>query len=349
MYLETVDKLIELGHGNKRSLDCVIFGKFTSLPQNIFERAAVTQKLFPKTGTHPVILTRLDDRHHFINHPLPSPFHLELAINPDGEFGIKMSHLLGDAISMILWLQAFIGVETKEIKSDLQLKKFPTKKRDTPFRKIIPTYAWPRSPKNISRERDFIFKQIEHSKSTLHKLNDVFILSLLKSLPQEEPSLWLPVNARESFFQGFGNGLSRMRIYPPKEKTLEQQLLNIRYQKTQNLMNGEVSLPPKNLKIDGFFQQKLISLWLERPWADWGSLSFSHLTDKNDFLQEMENIWGVSNIMPKHNAAIFALTKNQKTNFCMSYDPSQMSRSEGEKLISDMIQQSQEMIYEIMA
>jgi len=349
MYLETVDKLIELAHGNKRSIECVIFGKFNVLPKNLEESSKKAQNIFPKTGKFPIIISSFSDPQHFINQTLPTPFHLELAINTDGEFGFKMSHLLGDAISMILWLKAFSDSHETIFQNEIRFKKLPNKKKDTPYRKIIPSRVWPRNTHDISNKREIILKKMEHPNPKSIRLNDIFILSLLKSLSLKNSSLWIPINSRADFFQGFGNGLARMRIYPPKENNLKDQLLNIRKQKSENLINGEVSLPPENLSLDSFFQKKLITLWLKRPWADWASMSFSHLSDRDDFFNSFQNLWGVSNIMPKHNAALFALTKGQETQFCLSYDPTQVNKIEGNRLLDEMIQSSKDMIHEIMA
>lgn len=330
MKLQLLDELIALGHSDVRRTECVIAVRVKNTHPDI-ERA---RKHFPKTSSFPISIKSHATLQAFVDEPLISPLHLELSSIEEGNLlALKMSHILGDAVSMFLFLKALMGHEVST--DELSLKKFP-KKKDTPFRDLLNSQLWPRKGA-ISSRRKIIRETFVHGEQNGPLLNDLFLYSLLESIPYSRKSVWVPVNVRQEFWKGFGNGLSRMRVYPPRGSNLPEKLAHIRNQKQQAMINGEVALPPQNFDIKNRHQRLLYEMWVRRPWADWGTVSLSHISNRQGMMDEFSEVWGVSNLMPAHNGAIFALTSGEKTDFTLTYDPAVASDEEARNLMRDFL------------
>ncbi len=295
---------------------------------------ARAQKLFPKTSSFPIPIRTHATLDAFLDEELPGPLHLELSRIAEGDLlALKMSHILGDAVSMFLFLKALMGHEVSS--DDLLLRSFPRKK-DTPYRDLLNSTLWPRKG-GISTRRKIIRETLVHGEQNGPVLNDLFLYSLLESIPYSRKSVWVPVNVRQEFWKGFGNGLSRMRIYSPKGANLPEKLAHIRKQKQEAMVNGEVALPPRNFDLKNRHQRLLYEMWVRRPWADWGTVSLSHISNRQGMMDEFSEVWGVSNLMPAHNGAIFALTSGEKTDFTLTYDPAIASDQEARNLMRDFL------------
>lgn len=332
--LSFLDQVLKLSENSRRSLDCVFAIELSKVPSLEELKAGIkrAQEIYPKTMAHEIPLTEENDLEAFANRPLKSEWHLEEALIGN-TLALKMSHILGDGISMMLFLEAQLTGKKKS--GELSLHNFPAKK-DTPYRYKTISQAWsPLSDK--SSERGFVFFKLNHPMDFGDfSINDVLSLAILKSLPLEKKSLWIPVNVRLKPFEGFGNGLSRMRIYPASEALpVRDQLLFLRKQKREAWKNGEIFLPQKDLALNPF-TKLVLKIWLARPWADWGSLSFSHLVDSGSF-HHLISVTGITNV-PKHlSAAIFAFTSAQETYVTLTYDKN-LRREEVEKLGSEILQ-----------
>jgi hypothetical protein len=331
MKLQLLDELIAIGHGDLRSTDCLIAVDATNLPSPDPARA---QKKFPKTATHPVVVRELASLDDFLQIPLPSHLHVEVArIRDENLIALKMSHVLGDAVSMFLFLKAMFGEEVAD--GEPELKSFPAKK-DTPYRDLLNSELWPAKRKK-GKERKFLFASLHHGEVNLPSWNDLLLYCLLEALPYKRKAVWVPVNVRKNFWKGFGNGLSRLRIYPPRGGNLADNLAHIRKQKREAMTSGEVALPPADFDIHHKRQRFLYDLWIRRPWADWGSVSLSHLTNSQGFLNKLHKVRGISNLMPAHNGAIFAVTNGPVTDFTLTYDPAAVTDEEAQILLRDFL------------
>ena len=330
MKLQLLDELIALGHGEIRSTDCIIAINATDIPEPDIERA---QRIFSKTAAHRVTLKNLPTMSDFLTE-LPSPLHIEVARIREGNLlALKMSHIIGDAVSMFLFMKAMLG---QEVEDGLpELKSFPRKK-DSPYRDLLNSTLWGKK-KRQSSARKILTMTLEHGEQNAALWNDLMLFSLLESLPYSRKAIWVPVNVRKSFWKGFGNGLSRLRVYSPKGASFAEKLAHIRKQKQEAMRNGEVALPPPGFDIHNRHQRILYDLWIRRPWADWGTISFSHLTNSSGFLDGFRDIQGISNLMPAHNGAIFAVTSGGKTDFTLTFDPSAVSDAEAAILMRDFL------------
>lgn len=331
MKLQLLDTLIADAHGTVRSPDCVIAVSAEGLPAPDIARA---QKTFPKTGSFPASLSDMRTLGNFTCTRLADPFRIEVAKIREGNLiALKMSHVLGDAVSMFQFLKVLFGEDIAD--EEIGLKSFPRKK-DTPYRDLLTSKKWPRSGP-IGLETRFIFETLEHGEQNGRLWNDLLIYSLLEALPFERKSIWIPVNVRKDFWKGFGNGLSRLRVYPPRGANFGEKLAHIRKQKEEAMKNGEVALPPPGFDPGVFHQKLLYDLWIRRPWADWGTISLSHLTNSRGFLDPFRGIRGISSLMPQQNGAIFAVTNGNRTDFTLTYDPAIATDEEARNLLRDFL------------
>lgn len=324
--MKILDELIELGQGPLRSLDCVIAISLHELPKNILERAQKAQIIFPQTAAHPIAINTFENLDDFTNKRLPHHDALELGII-NNILALKMSHRLGDAMSMLLWLEAFFK-ETGE-NSPLILRSF-SQKKDTPYRSLRNSETW---MKNIIQSGNRKVETLTlHHGPTSFTVNDILILSLMRSLPEKRKGIWVPVNVRKNFWSGFGNGLSRMRIYPGNYTTREE-LQFIRKQKEEAFKNGEIALPPENLDLSSPIKKALFKCWLKRPWADWGTISLSHLEDRGNRFPYAKALFGITNLIEKHQAGLFAWTNQDSTYLTLTMDEN-VSSQEGNNLLN---------------
>jgi hypothetical protein len=332
MKLQLLDELIALGHGSERSTDCIIAVASSGLPAPDIERA---QRIFPKSASFPCEMGSSETLQAFLDVRLPTPFHIEVArINEEEPLiALKMSHVLGDAVSMFLFMKAMFGQAVED--GIPELKSFPAKK-DTPYRDLLNSRLWPRRGEK-SFERKFVTESLEHGDQNAAVFNDLMLYSLLETLPYPRKAIWVPVNVRKNFWKGFGNGLSRLRIYPPKGANLPEKLAHIRKQKQEAMKNGEVALPPADFDIHNKKHKFLYEMWIRRPWADWGSISLSHVTNSGGFLDGFRHVTGISNLMPAHNGAIFAVTSAGRTTFTLTFDPKIVSDEESHILLRDFV------------
>lgn len=348
MSTNIIGDLIELGQGPNRVLDCIIAVELPfHLDENtINQKIRLAQTTFPQTARHKIQIITNSSLIDFTNMPLERNDQILLAIiNEDGKqlIALKMSHVLGDAISMLMWLKAFFGDDIKD--EELKLKEFPRKK-DTPYRKLMNSQVWMQQ-KTTTAGRNVLRQIIKHQElPDRFKLNDLLILSLLRSLKLKHKSIWIPVNVRENFLKGFGNGLSRVRIYPNSKLTTKDQLEHIRQQKREAYTNGEISLPPKNFKLDSPLKKTLLNCWLKRPWADWSTISLSHIEDKFGTLNPGKSLWGVSNIIEKHMGAVFVFSDSHQSYVTLTLDQ-QVPTVEGEKLLKDFKFHFEEILHEL--
>lgn len=339
MKLELLDEIILLGQGSVRSLECIFAVELASMPElsDLKAGAQRAQKDFPKTASHPLEINHYSSLETFINDPLASLWHLKQGIIRNDNkciLALKMNHVLGDAVSMILWLKSQLGDENKV--SSIKLQTFPSKK-DSAYRNFLPSEVWPSDGK-ISHDRKIAYSILDHAeKFGDFSINDVLSLAILKSLPLERKSLWVPVNIREKSWEGFGNGLSRMRIYPLKHSlSIKDELNFIKAQKKEARSSGEIFSPAPDFKIEGKVKQGLFKIWLNRPWADWGSLSFSHLHDRENVLPPCEGVWGVTNLPEKQQAGIFGFTRKNRTWLTLTMDAVSFEERKAKALMSDI-------------
>ena len=342
MRSKLLSDLIELGAGSIRRMDCLIAIELHSIPSKelLSQRIEEAQKIYPETARFPITIENFDSLENFSHIPLKTNVHLEVAIIKERTIALKMSHYLGDALSMLLFLEVLLTGQG--IEGEISYRSLPPKK-DSPYRNLLPVKGW-MNHLPVTDDRQFTTLRLDHSElPEAYVLNDLLSLALLRSLPAKAKALWIPVNVRKVFWQGFGNGLSRMRLYPSRQKlSTKEELKFIRRQKLESFHSGEIALPPVDFKLN----KKLFKLWLNRPWADWGTISFSHMDDRLGRFNGIQSVYGITNLHEKHHGGIFAFTKNNATYITFTFDKS-VPFSEAQKLLNDFQSEFRDILDEL--
>jgi len=205
----------------------------------------------------------------------------------------KMNHVLADGVSMLMFLEAQIKRNFRE--SKLILKELPPKK-NTPYKFLLPSQV-PMDFNGFSDHRSFLY-----FKTRKFTNNEIIagIFGALKALGVNRRSVWLPVNIRKSLASGFGNGISRMRIY-------DHENISIKQQKKDNYKNGELIGIPKIKKLN-MIMKWLVLGFLNRPLIDYGSILLSHFDENKagfNVLGEFNDIHGIINLHHRYSMSIY--------------------------------------------
>lgn len=168
--------------------------------------------------------------------------------------------------------------------------------------------------------------------------NDVLVAAALetarwwnvrKSGQSSRVGLWLPVNMRRDPFVGFGNGSSRIRIrhrFKPTA-TIRDMCLGVRTQVDRARRNGECVVPqrPLALRLPLGVVAPALRAYLRRPWADMGTLSFTHVQrwpgrDAECF-RGLAGLEVVGALHARHPLMLAAVTCHDRTWLTATFDP----------------------------
>lgn len=223
---------------------------------------------------------------------------------------IQINHILADGISLLM----FLNYQFHNIKQAIELKfKTLPRKKNTPYKYLFSSQILGGKSK-LTDSRSYIY-----CKTNYYSNNKVIkaIFIALKKMGIERRSVWIPVNIRESFFDGFGNGISRIRIYDTG--------VEIKKQKLEAYKNGELMGIP-DFKLTAF-KKFLVKCFLNRPLIDYSSLALSHIDEKlmnQNILGDFEEIISVLNLHHKHSMGIF-IHSNDFNHITITYDTNKLS------------------------
>ena len=141
--------------------------------------------------------------------------------------------------------------------------------------------------------------------------------------------LWLPINIRRDSFVGFGNGSSRIRVrlLVQPTATFREKCLSVRSQVDRARSNGEWVVPqrPLALRLPLGVVAPALRAYLRRPWADTGSLSFTHVQRwpgrDEDCFQDLAGIEVVGALHTTHPLMLAAVTCHDRTWLTATFDP----------------------------
>lgn len=141
--------------------------------------------------------------------------------------------------------------------------------------------------------------------------------------------LWLPINIRRDSFVGFGNGSSRIRVrlLLPAAATFREKCLSVRSQVDRARRNGEWIVPqsPLALRLPLGAVAPAVRAYLRRPWADMGSLSFTHVQRwpgrDEDCFQGLVGLEVVGALHATHPLMLAAVTCHDRTWLTATFDP----------------------------
>ncbi len=238
-----------------------------------------------------------------------------------------------------------------EISQPLQLKKFTHKKANSEYGGLLPASPLA-NKKKISSKRKYLAFQLKLVKKELFP-NDILIQCLFQTIRKFKPgikrvSIWLPVNIREKFNQGFGNGLGRARIHDCFLPTTKESLLNIKKQKRAALKNGELFSIPFYKKLN-FIEKIFTKLYLRRPFINYASTILSHIDDSKNSTgmgHYFTKINGIANLHQKHSLSLSIHTSNCH-DITITYDEEQHSTGEIETFANLFKESYNKIQYEI--
>jgi hypothetical protein len=219
---------------------------------------------------------------------------------------VQIDHIIADGISLLMFLNK--QFDKVDINPNLELKTFPRKK-NTPYKTWLPSQVLATHKGSSYAKRGYMYFCSEY------KNNDQIIYAIFDSLKKmglKRRSVWLPVNIRKKFFEGFGNAISRMRIYDNGVKVSKQ--------KNECYKNGELMGVP-NIKLNAL-NKVLIRLFLTRPLIDYGSILLSHIDEKKlgtNILEKFPKIISILNLHQKHTVAIF-VSSSTNNHYTITYD-----------------------------
>jgi len=167
--------------------------------------------------------------------------------------------------------------------------------------------------------------------------------NLTHDAPTKRIALWCPVNIRTEPFLGFGNGSSRIRIYPrlspdsPLQKRCQEVRTQIRAAKKQ----GEWFVPPSSalLKLPTAIMNQVAKAYFNRPWVDMATAPFSHVErlgpdDITIPFPEVTQIEALGELHRRHPLGLCAITMNNETTLTFVYDPQMFAEQDAGEFVT---------------
>ncbi len=151
--------------------------------------------------------------------------------------------------------------------------------------------------------------------------------------------LWYPVNIREDPFAGFGNGTSRIRIYPRYDdrSSLADKCRAVREQVAWCKRHGEWAVPEthpviKLLRLSRWTSALAASVmraFVNRPGVDMGTAVFTHAEGSalsGAWVGSIERIENVGMLHERYPLGLTAVTIREKSWFTLTFDPARFER-----------------------
>lgn len=153
--------------------------------------------------------------------------------------------------------------------------------------------------------------------------------------------LWLPINIRSRTFEGFGNGTSRIRLYPRYQPSasLIEKAREIRTQVSWTSEHGEWAVPeiPLFTRLPGWITAPALRRYLNRPSVDMATGVFSHADrwagKAEEAFRHVERIECVGLMHARQSLAINAATHRGQTWMTFTYDTGLLRASDIGELV----------------
>lgn len=282
--------------------------------------------------------------------------------SPEGTELITFAdHAVADLLSVLNWTRHQLDVaagrtsalSTPQRGDRPKLKSHENSRRKSRYaHRGASTLLWRRF-NHSSRKRKFKSVEIDAEvfRDALSKhqgitYNDVLITILLESYYRwnhvhnastERLSLWCPVNIRTAPFVGFGNGSSRIRIYPklPFDAPLIERCQETRTQIRASKKDGEWFVPESSLltKLPTALMYRAAKTYFNRPWVDMATAPFSHVenlgpAESHVLFPEVRRIEVLGELHHHYPLGISGVTMNDRTTLSCVYDPAMLEDSD---------------------
>ncbi|MEK6283228.1 MAG: hypothetical protein AABN95_22965 [Acidobacteriota bacterium] len=331
----------------------------------------------PADGVAAISGSSTEDPAKAIGEFLDRPFDLHLqmpvqqlvindSINAEVKLLTRFHHAVADGLSAAMWLSHQLRVaHEKEAPvtqvspfQDLPLRNHPAASRRSRFAYRGPSHRlWTRHAQP-SRARRWCTIEVAAAdlregcrKTRGFTYNDLLATCALEVFSRwnrqhcngrrQKVGLWLPVNIRQQSGAGFGNGTSRIRLYPRygDRASLVDKCREIRHQISWSNRHGEWAVPqgPPLTHLPGWAITPLLRCYLNRPGVDMGTGVFSHAerwtTESGQIFQHVEKIESIGQLHTRYSVAINGATHDGRTWLTFTYDPALLSPEDIQRLV----------------
>jgi hypothetical protein len=293
-----------------------------------------------------------------------------LLIRPDVKvLATRFHHAVADGLSAAMWishqLQVAQGKEQpinqplhcnvpllKHSSPSVRRSKFAYSQPSTPLRTCTSQTSNRRSWSSFTFEASQLKQLCRRLRGFTY--NDLLAACALEVLMKwnaqvkngSQVGLWLPMNIRRYSSSGFGNGTSRIRIYPRYERdsSFIEKAREIRKQVTWCTEHGEWVVPEVEAlrRLPTWLTARLLNAYLSTRLVDMGTAVFSHgeslAGGVGDGLQIATQIECVGLLQKRQRLAINGTTHRGQTCLTFTYD-SQLLCSDAISLLTEMYQQ----------
>ncbi len=274
----------------------------------------------------------------------------------------RFHHAAADGLSAATWLAHQLGVAFGQLEPTQQpasshepkIKSLPRSVRRSKFSydQASETLSSQLLPNGIRRWVTFAFKS-DHLKSRCRRAGGFTYNDLLATCALEtfvdwnqrhhrstEVGLWFPVNIRQGSVNGFGNGTSRIRLYPRynREANIADKARAIRSQIKWCTDNGEWVIPnsPWLQRLPRWATRPAMSWYLNQPSVDMATGVFTHVDSHSlnfgEVFQTVDRIECIGLLHPRQAVAINGTTHQKVTSLTLTYDSGLLTTSNAEKL-----------------
>ncbi|HLL74245.1 MAG TPA: hypothetical protein VK421_03195 [Pyrinomonadaceae bacterium] len=156
----------------------------------------------------------------------------------------------------------------------------------------------------------------------------------------QKVGLWLPVNIRRRPSAGFGNGTSRVRLYPryAGAAPLADKCREVRRQLSWCLEHGEWAVPERSplTSLPSWAARPLLRAYAGRPGVDMATAVFSHAErwagPGGEIFRHVEKIECVGQLHARHRVNITGATHAGRTWLTFTYDPGLLPPEDARRL-----------------
>lgn len=266
-----------------------------------------------------------------------------------GWLATRLHHCAGDLLSAFFWVADQLRLAGGQAQlpggpwsQPPPLRSHSSPRLRSPFSHRRPCQPiWHRRGRR-SRFRRWLSERVpSHTLQTCcrhrsYSYNDVLLAVTLESLQrwdlqhgaERRLGLWVPIDIRRKPLSGFGNGASRVKIYPaPPETTPANACRLMRRQLDWCLEHGQWAVPagPPLADLPGPAGRALLRAYLNRPWVDVGSTVFSHVErlrpDDAEALGRVGRIEVVGPLHRRYPVAFNVVTVAGTSHVTLTYDP----------------------------
>ena len=256
----------------------------------------------------------------------------------------RVHHAVADGFSAAMWLHHQFRVAYGLLEpltqparfESIRLRQHPAPVRKSPSRFRGPSQSLRTADNVTTGFRRWMTITLPDAASSdvlaTAALETLVVWNRMQGAVSRRVGLWFPVNIRQRGAPGFGNGTSRVRIYPhySGEASFAEKCCEVRRQIRWSLRNGEWAVPsdPLIMRLGLRLSLPLMRLYLSRPWADMGTSAFTHATEWSGHadcvFQDVQWIECIGQLHRRHAVVMNSVKHRDKIWLTFTYDPGRM-------------------------